>query len=310
MSRATANLVMGPAEWGLLVLLSVIWGASFLFGRIAVAEVPPLSVAFLRVAIAAVVLAVAIRVTGGEFPKSIAGWTPYLAMGLLNNVIPFSLIFWGQQEIGAGLASVLNATTPLFAAGLAHMLTSEEKVTALKLAGVLTGIAGVAVLVGPSALSGAGGHWLAEAAVLGAACSYGLAGVYGRRFRGTPALTSACCQLVCSSLILAPLVWLIDRPESLVLPGQQAVGAILGLAILCTSIAYVIFFTIIRRAGATNVMLVTLLIPPSAILLGALVLGEQMEASELVGSAIIGLALVIIDGRLPRRLWSGGAHST
>jgi drug/metabolite transporter (DMT)-like permease len=204
---------MGLREWGLLAVLSLIWGGSFLFGRVAVAEVPPLTVAWLRVLLAAVTLVAVVAASGmlAQVPRTLIGWRPFAVMGLLNNVVPFSLILWGQQELGAGLASVLNATTPLFAAVVTHLFTEDEKLTGAKVTGILLGLAGVAVLANvPAAFSTAGGlaasaSPLAYVAVLGAAASYGVAGLQGRRLKGTPPLVSACCQLICSSAILTVL---------------------------------------------------------------------------------------------------------
>lgn len=296
--QTTPSHRMGLIEWSLLLSLSLIWGGSFLFGRMAVAEMPPITVAWVRVMIAAVVLAAIVAITRLAFPKGLSGWAPYFVMGAVNNVIPFTLIFWGQKEIGAGLAAVLNATTPLFAGILAHFFTTDEKLTVTKLTGVLIGVAGVAVLVGPTALAGLGAGAWPQLAVLGAAVSYGVAGLWGRRFRGTPPLVSACSQLACSTLILAPLALFVDGAHALSWPSLKVQFVILALAIICTSLAYVIFFTIVKRAGGTNVMLVTLLIPPSAILLGAIVLGESLSVGEIVGAAVIGLALLVIDGRV------------
>jgi drug/metabolite transporter (DMT)-like permease len=295
-------LRMGPFEWGLLILLSIIWGGSFLFGRIAVQEVPPLTVAWLRVLLAAIVLAGVIAVLRYRWPASLTAWLPFLVMGLLNNVIPFSLILWGQKEIGSGLASILNATTPLFAAVIAHLLTDDEKLTANKVLGVLIGLAGVAILVGPTALGNLGGHGLAELAVLGAAVSYGFAGWWGRRLRSYPPIVSAGSQLICSSAIMTAFAVTLDQPWHLPMPSAAAIGAIVGLALLCTAIAYIIFFTIIARAGSTNVLLVTLLIPPSAMVMGAMFLNETLAWDDLIGALAIGLALVIIDGRAWRWL--------
>jgi drug/metabolite transporter (DMT)-like permease len=223
-------------------------------------------------------------------------------MGIINNVVPFSLIFWAQQEIGAGLAAVLNATTPLFTLILAHLLTRDEPLKPNALAGILLGMAGVAILVGPAGLHSFGAPVLPQLAVLGAAFSYGLAGIWGRRLRGYPALTSACCQLTGSSLVLLPAMLLLDRPWTLPMPSQTVIAAMIALALVCTALAYVIFFTIVKRAGATNVMLVTLLIPPSAIGLGAIVLGETLDAREIAGAAVILVGLLIIDGRALRAL--------
>jgi len=293
---------LGATEWGLLLVLSLLWGGSFLFGRMAVAELPPMTVVWLRVALATAVLLTGLLVTGAALGRALPQWRDYLVMGLVNNVIPFSLILWGQTEIGAGLAAVLNATTPLFAAIIAHLGTADEKLTGNRLAGLLIGLTGVAILVGPEAWAGFGRKVSALLAVLGAALSYGFAGFWGRRFRGQPPAVSAFSQLAASTLLLLPLILLFDRPLDLPLPSAKVAAAIVALAVLSTALAYIVFFRILVRAGGSNVMLVTLMIPPSAILLGWLVLGETLTAGELIGATVIGLALVVIDGRLLSRL--------
>ena len=291
------NVRMGPAEWGLLLFLSVLWGGSFFFGKVAIKEMAPFTIVLCRVAIGAAILAVVVRLSSYEFPKTLAAWLPFLVMGLLNNVVPFSLIFWGQKEIGAGLASVLNAATPLSGAIVAHLLTDDEELRNNRLAGVLVGILGVAVLVGPSGLSMDWGPLAGAAAVLAATVSYGLAGVWGKQFRGVPALTSACCQLTGSTLIMTPLVLAVDQPWLRPLPDATTLLAVLALAVLSTALAYVIFFTILRRAGATNVMLVTLLVPFTATGLGIAFLGETMRPADIFGALLVASALLIIDGR-------------
>jgi len=291
------QLRMGAAEWGLLLFLSVLWGGSFFFGKIAVREMAPFTIVLCRVAIGAAILAVVVRLSGLEFPCSISQWLPYLVMGLLNNVVPFSLIFWGQQEIGAGLASVLNAGTPLSGAIVAHFLTADEKLHSNRLLGVLVGIGGVAVLIGPSGLNMNWGPLLGAGAVLLATVSYGFAGVWGKRFRSVPAFTSACCQLAASSLVMLPLVAVFDKPWLRAMPGAATLAAVLALAVASTALAYVIFFIILRRAGAANVMLVTLLLPFTASALGIVFLGETLRQTDLAGAALVALALLIIDGR-------------
>lgn len=291
--------------WSLLLVLSILWGGSFLFGRIAVAELPPMTVAWVRVALAAAALLAGLLVAGQSIAPAFPRWRDFLVMGLVNNVIPFSLIFWGQTEIGAGLAAVLNATTPLFAAVIAHFATSDERLTGNRIAGLLIGIAGVLVLVGPEVWSGLGQSVWAQLAVLGAALSYGFAGLWGRRFRSFPPALSALSQLSASTLLLLPLVLIFERPLGLAMPSPTVVASVAALAVLSTALAYIVFFRILARAGGSNVMLVTLMIPPSAILLGWLVLGENLSAGQLLGAAIIGLALIVIDGRLAKRLGIG-----
>ncbi len=295
---------MGRLDWCLLLALSVLWGGSFLFVGIAVRDLPPFTIVLLRVAIAALALNLALRAAGIALPRDGASWRAFLGMGLLNNAIPFSLIVWGQTHIASGLAAILNATTPLFTVLVAHCLTADDRLTRARLAGLLIGFAGVVVLIGPEALRGLGGDVLAQCAVLGAACSYAFAGVFGRRFKrmGIPPLATAAGQVTASSLLLLPLVLLVDRPWTLTLPGATVWGALIGLALLSTALAYVLYFRILAAAGAVNLLLVTFLIPPSAILLGAIVLRETLQATDLLGMALIGGGLVAIDGRLPRAI--------
>lgn len=290
---------MGLAEWLLLLALSVLWGGSFFFVGVAVKQLPPLTIVTLRVALAALALLAVVRLLGRRMPREAAAWRAFFGMGLLNNVIPFCLIVWGQTQIASGLASILNATTPLFAAVVAHVMTRDEKMTRNKLAGVLFGLAGVAVMVGPAALAGLGDRLLPQLAVLGAALSYAFSGIFGRRFKalGLPPLQTAAGQVSASTLMLAPAALIIDRPWSLPTPGTDALLAVLGLALLSTALAYILFFRILATAGATNLMLVTFLIPVSAILLGVLLLGEELELRQFAGMALIAIGLLAIDGR-------------
>jgi drug/metabolite transporter (DMT)-like permease len=230
----------------------------------------------------------------------------HLVMGVLNNVVPFVLIVWGQRTIGAGPASILNATTPIFGVVVAHLFTRDDKVTRRKAAGVALAFVGVTVLVGVDALAGLGDHLLAEAACLGAALSYGFAGLWSRRFRGRPPIATAAGQLLCSSLILAPMPWIVDPPWHHAAPSMVAVAAVAGLALLSTALAYILFFRLTTMVGPTDTMLVTFLIPPSAILLGWAVLGERPAPQHLAGVALIGLGLATLDGRLLRRPAGGG----
>ncbi|TCR61128.1 DMT family transporter [Bosea sp. BK604] len=298
---ATSAPAMGAREWLLLVILSVLWGGAFFFGKIAVAEWPPLAVVLVRVALAAAVLHVAVRALGLSMAVGRGIWLAFFGMGLLNNLIPFALIFWGQTQIASGLAAILNATTPVFGVIVAHIFGKNEKATGLKIGGVLAGLIGVAILMGPDAVGGLSGALLPQLACLGAALSYGFAGLYGRRFKELPPLVTATGQLSATTAMSLPLVLLLNPPWTLPAPSATAMGALIGLAVLSTALAYVIFFQIMRRAGGTNAMLVTFLIPVSAILLGAGLLGEVLLPRHLLGMAAIFLGLALIDGRLFRR---------
>jgi drug/metabolite transporter (DMT)-like permease len=292
-----ARLTMAPTDCLLLVALSILWGGSFFFAKIAVAELPPLSVALGRVALAAASLVLVARMTGIALPGTASQWLPFVPMGLLNNVLPFSLIFWGQTQIPSGLAAILNATTPLFTVLVAHLATADEKLNAGRVAGLLFGFAGVIAMIGPDALHALDRNVMAQLACLAAALSYAFAGVYGRRFRGAPSLRVATGQLVASSVLLLPVVALVDQPWTVPLPSIRTAGALVALAVLSTALAYVIFFRILGRAGATGISLVTFLIPISAIVLGTLILGEQLAVRQFAGMIAIALGLAAIDGR-------------
>lgn len=283
-------------DWILLIALSLLWGGSYFFSKIAVGALPPLTVVGGRVLIAATILLAVCRIAG--IPLPLDRWRDFLGMGALNNVLPFALIFWAQTEIASGLASILNAMTPLFTALLAHGLTRDEKLTPARTAGIALGILGVALLVGIEALDGIGSAILPELACLAAAVSYAFAGIFARRrLQGIPPLSAAAGQLTASSLMALPLVALIDQPWLLPAPDTRIVGAMLGLALLSTALGYAIYFRVLARAGATNILLVTLLIPPSAILLGTTLLDERLSLHHLAGFTLIALGLAAIDGR-------------
>ncbi|MBK0400855.1 DMT family transporter [Limibaculum sp. M0105] len=293
---------IGRREWLLLGALSILWGGSFLFVGIAVKTLPPLTVVAARVALAAAALWLFILAGRRAVPKSGAVWASFLGMGLLNNAIPFSLIAFGQTQIAGGLASILNAMTPIFTVLVANALTADERLTPLRAAGVALGFAGVVVMVGWEALGGIGGATMGQLAILGAALSYGLASVFGRRFRrlGVDPVATAAGQVTASSAILLPLALLIDRPWALPAPDAGTIAAVVALGLLSTALAYVLFFRVLAAAGATAISLVTFLIPPSAIVLGWLVLGERLAPQHFAGLGLILAGLAAIDGRLAR----------
>jgi len=293
---------MPPIAWLLMFALSVLWGGSFLFNRIAVAEIPPLDLVAARLVLAALALLAVARLQGVALPAGRASWRDHLVQGILNNVVPFCLIVWGQKTIGAGLASILNATTPIFGVVVAHVLTADDKATPNRVAGVALGFLGVVVLIGVDALRGVGEHLTAELAILGATFSYGLAAVWSRRFRGRPPIATATGQLVSSAVVLTPLALVASPPWTLAMPSLGAIAAVVALAVLSTALAFVLFFDLSTRVGPTDTTLVTFLIPPSAILLSAVFLGERLELQHLAGLALIGLGLVAVDGRLFERL--------
>jgi drug/metabolite transporter (DMT)-like permease len=287
-------------DWSLLGLLSVLWGGSFFFNGMAVRELPPLTLVLLRVAFAAVLLLPLLRFYRIDFPKGFSGWKPFFAIGLLNNVLPFSLIVMGQTYIPSGLASILNATTPLFTV-VVMATAGEEKLHARRIAGVIVGLIGVIILHGEGFAGFETGQGIGILLCLAAAFSYGLAALVARRLlSNSPAVATATFQLAASTVMMTIVAGAVDRPWQLPMPNATTWLAVIGLAALSTALAYIVFFQIVRRSGATNVMLVTLLIPVTAILLGYLVLGERISAREIIGAIVIGSALLLIDGRVLR----------
>lgn len=290
-------LVMAPREWALLVVLSVIWGGSFFFNEVALTAFGPLTVVFGRISLAAVTLLVYIRIRGHQLPTGKRVWGAFIIMGAINNAIPFSLIVWGQTHIDSGLASILNATTPLFTVVLAHFMTTDERMTGAKIAGIVLGIIGVAVLIGPDSLQTLDGPVLGKLAILGASLTYGLAGIFGRRMGRYPPSVAATGMLICASVMMLPMMLIFETPMQAD-PTPAAWGAIVGIAVVCTAAAYLIYFHILAKAGATNLLLVTFLIPFSALMLGVTLLDEPFTASAVAGLALILAGLACVDGRI------------
>ena len=300
MTQKKTTAPMTAAVWAQLLILGAIWGATFVFGRIAVMEIPPITLVLLRVGIAAVALHLWLLATGRSFAPALRMAGPLFLLSLFNNVIPFSLIFTGQTELGAGLASILNATTPFWTAIVAGALLSDERLTANKLVGVLIGIAGTAVMVGPGVLASLGGPVWAKLLVLGAALSYAFALILAKRITGLAPPIVATGQLTASTVIMLPVALMVDGGQGLAEASPSAWAAVLGIALLATAVAYILYFRIVAAAGASNASLVTLIVPASAILLGTVFLGERLEPFELAGIALIACGLVVIDGRLWR----------
>ena len=295
------NTIMNRSEWAMLVTLSVLWGGSFFFAEIALESLPPLTIVTLRVGLAAITLWLVVLALKLPIPNSPPIWIAFLTMGLLNNVLPFSLIVWGQSQISSGLAAILNATAPLFGVIVAGILLRDESATPLKITGVVVGFAGVIVMMDLSSI--ATSSLLAQLAILAAALSYACASVYGRRFKATglnPILVAA-GQVTGSTLLLLPIALWVDGNDPYANVPAQVWAAIISLAVFSTAAAYILYFKLLASAGATNILLVTLLVPVSAILLGWLFLEESLQTPHIIGMAMIALGLSAIDGRLWRR---------
>jgi drug/metabolite transporter (DMT)-like permease len=293
---------MSRPDWALLLILSTLWGGSFFFIAIAGRELPPLTIVALRVGIAALILLALVAIGGKSLPTSWRVWRVLLGMGVINSVLPFSLIAWGQTQVPSGLAAVFNATTPFWTALAVQFLTADEKLSAGKIVGIVLGVAGVGVLIGPGAFLDFGAHGWGALAILLGALSNGFAGALGRniaRLRVEP-IVAATGQMIMATILMIPLALVVDQPWQLAMPGWQAWASILGIAALSTVLAFLIFYRLLARAGATNTSLVTFLVPVSAILLGTLVLGERLEPQHIAGMALIAAGLVAIDGRVWR----------
>ena len=299
---------MDKGDWAILAILALIWGGAFLFIGVAVRHVDPLTYVWLRLTIAAAAMWLFLKIRGERIglPRSV--WGSILLLALLNNALPFSLFGWGQTHIASGLAAILNATTPIWGVLVAHFLTVDERMTPRKIAGVLLGFGGVATMIGPTLLANIGTDALAQLACIVAALSYALAAVWARRFKrmGLSPMSVTTGQLSAGALMMLPVAMIVDQPWTQSLPPLTAWAAIVTLALMCTAVGYVLYFRLIDSAGATNALLVTLLVPPVAILLGGLFLGETLAPQDFVGLGLIALGLAAIDGRLlsvlaPRR---------
>ena len=290
---------MTRKNWTHLLILSLLWGGSFFFVEIALEGLPVLTIVWCRVALAAVFLRVALAFSGIDIPRGRAVWAALFVMGFLNNAVPFTLFVLAQGQISGSLAAILNATTPLFTVMVAHIATQDERAGRAKVIGLILGFSGVVVMMAGRATADA--FW-AQLLCLGAAMSYAFAGVWGRRFRrmGVAPLATAFGQVTASTLLIAPVWLLVDRPWTIDMPGLRPIMAILGIAALSTALAYLIFFRLLASAGATNLSLVTFLIPVSATFLGALFLGESLLPQHIAGFGLICLGLLAIDGRVLR----------
>ena len=294
------NRSMSARDWLMLLSLSILWGGSFFFIGVAVDGLPPLTIVTLRVGIAALVLWIVLLLSGRGAPRSSGAWRAFFIMGFLNNVVPFVLIVWGHIHIASGLASILNATTPMFTIIIAGLFLADERMTGKKILGVIIGLIGVTVLMGPSILQELGTETLAQLAVLAAAVFYGFSTTYGRHFQtmGLSPLQASAGQLSAATLMLIPLMLFFDQPAQLANPGIEIWLAVICLGVFSTALAFILFFNILSSVGATNVSLVTLLVPVTAILLGWLILDERLNSEHFLGMLIIGIGLAVIDGRL------------
>lgn len=295
---APIQKTISTRAWVELLILSFIWGGSFLSIHIALKEIGPLTAVAHRTGWAMLILWAFVAFRRLPIPTNPRIWGAFLVMGLMNNVIPFSLMAWGQLHIETGLTSILNASTAIFGVIAAAIFFADERLTARKFIGVGLGFLGVATAIGLSALTQFDIRSLGQLAVIGGTISYALAGVWARKTLGdlTPQVAAA-GMLTGSSLITLPAAWLIEGPITLQLSAQTW-GAIAYYAIIATAVAYLLYYRVLAMAGSGNLMLCTLLVAPVAIVLGAIVLGEALPLRAYTGFGLLALGLIILDGRL------------
>ncbi|MGB0440358.1 MAG: DMT family transporter [Paracoccaceae bacterium] len=301
----TPQTDLSPRAWSALLLLGLIWGGSFLSIRMALDHMGPLTAVLHRTFWAMLVLWAVVVVRGVPLPRGRRIWVGFGVMGLLNNVIPFGLMSWGQLHIDSGLTSIFNATTAIFGVVLAAVFFADERLTARKALGVGLGFAGVALAIGPAALLQFDLTSLAQLAVVAGTLSYAVAGIWARtRLGGVAPVVAAAGMLTGSTAILIPLTLLVEGLPTLALP-VQTWAAIAYYALIATALAYLLYYRVLAMAGSGNLMLVTLLIPPVAIVLGAVVRDERLSSQALGGFALLALGLIVLDGRLWKHLTSG-----
>ncbi|WP_136443652.1 DMT family transporter [Pacificoceanicola onchidii] len=292
---------LSARAWAELLLLALVWGGSFLAIRTALDEIGPLTSVLYRTAPAALILLMVLRWQGAALPKGAALWGRLMVMGLLNNVIPFTLMAWGQLHIESGLTAILNATTAIFGVLIAAMVFADERLTARKALGVSLGFAGVALTIGPGALTGFSVTSLAQIAVLAGTLSYAFAGVWARaQLSGLSPLAAAFGMLTASTAVMLPLTLLVEGVPPVALSASAWTG-IAYYAALATALAYLLYYRVLKMAGSGNLLLVTLMIPPIAIVLGAAFRGESLGPAAYAGFALLVMGLAIIDGRVLRR---------
>ena len=289
--------------WLLIGILAILWGGAFFLIEVGLRSYPPITLVFMRLALAVPPMWIAMRIMGQRLPRSTRVWGLLAVVGALNCALPFTLFFWGQQYLDSGYASILNATTPLWGVLTAHFLTSDEKATSARTIGVLTGMAGIIVMVGPEAMKGLSNNLLAQIACVISTVFYSLAAIYGRRLSQTTLTPMAVAtgQTVMAAVVMIPIVLLVDQPWTMSTPRLDATLAGLTLALFSTALAYTLYFRLIDRAGASNAQLVAFLMPILAVILGIAFLGEHLNQGQIIGAVLIAFGLVIIDGRLLAR---------
>lgn len=288
---------------GLLILLAAMWGPSFLFIKVAVGDIPPLTLVLGRVAIGAAFLMAVLVSQRRQLPRERRVWHALAFTALMQNALPWVLLSWGEQYIDSALASILNGTTPLFTIVLAHFLVEGDRLTASKVLGVVLGFAGLFLLILPSLTLGVRASTWGIIAITIASAAYGVAIVYGRKnLRGLPPLVAPTTQLLLATAYMLPIALLIDRPWSLPMPTPAALASLLALGVLGTGLAFIVYFRLLETADPTYLSMVTYVIPIFGVILGVLVLDERLTWHTLAGFALILLGVMVVNGLFANHL--------
>ncbi len=282
----------------LLALLATLWGASYTFIKIGVATIPPVTFIAARTLIAALVLLSVLRLRGLHMPRDPESWRRFAIQAGLNSVLPFTLIAWAETTLDAGLAVILNSTTPIFTFLITIAVTRHEPATLRKFLGVLAGIAGICLIIGVEALNGLGRELVAQLAIIAATVSYAGAAIFGRNFKDLDPMMPAAGSMVCGALILIPLSLVIDRPWTLA-PSTSSLLALLGLAVFSTACAFCIFFRLVRTLGSVGTTAQAYLRVPIGVAIGAYFLSERLSDTAWIGlvSVVAGVAAMTLPKR-------------
>jgi drug/metabolite transporter (DMT)-like permease len=296
---ATTSVRLGAPEWGLIALQSMLWGSAFFWIAFARQDLPPITITALRLIPAVAILLLVLAWKRLRLPADLRTWGHLIGFAAFNNVIPFILIIYAQREVTTGMSAVFNATAPLFTLLLAQYLLVGEAMSWRKVIGIITGVSGVGLIAGPALTGASNVSASSYVMLLAAPLCYAIATIYARHFLiHIQPFVLATAQMIASLVFAAPLALAVEHPWTLAMPRPSAIGAILAMGIFGSALASLCHFTVLRRAGATNAMLVTLLLPVTPLILGSAFLGEIMSDRDMIGAAVIALALLIIDGRL------------
>lgn len=285
-------------EITLLLVLATLWGGSYTFIKLGVETIPPLTLIAARTLIAGLILLAVIRWRGLRMPRDLVAWRRFLTQALLNSVVPFTLITWAERSVDAGLASILNGTTPVFVFLISLVLMPRRRPDWRKGLGVAAGVAGISLIVGVDAFSGLGSQAVPQLAIVAATVAYAFAALFGRHFTGMDPLLPAAGSMLTGTALLIPAALIVDKPWTLA-PSQESVLALLALSVISTALAFAIYFRLIRTLGSVGTTAVSYLRVPVGVAIGFVFLGERLQPTAWIGLALV--VLGVLSMTLPER---------